>query len=245
MLQLTRQGAICLAPSWGPDAKSLVYTSFHGGFPDVYRIDLRNNRRTRIAGYPGLNAGAKISPDGGCMVLTLSKDGNPELYIMHLRSRRLTRLTRTRRAAEASPAWSPDGKRIVFVSDKSGSPQLYVVARSGGEQRRVTFRGSENVAPDWGPDGRIAYSSRRGGRYHICVLDPSGRAQPEQFTHDSADHEDPAWAPDGRHIVYVRTVRYSSELYVLDTLGDDEIRLTAVQGDWYSPAWSPSTIKRP
>jgi Tol biopolymer transport system component len=100
------------------------------------------------------------------------------------------------------------------------------------------MRGSENVSPDWGPDGRIAFSSRRDGRYHICTIDPStGRG--EQHTGDNADHEEPSWARDARHIVYVRTVVYHADLYVLDTLGDPEVRLTTFQGDWYSPAWSP------
>lgn len=237
-IQVTKDGAICLAPAWSPDARALVYTSFHGGFPDVYMIDLATNARKRIAGYPGLNAGADISPDGRNMVLTLSKDGNPDLYVMNLRTRRLTRLTRTRYAAEASPSWSPDGKQIVFVSDKSGSPQLYVTGRGGGKQQRITFRGSENVAPDWGPDGRIVCSSRRQGRYHICVIDPVTRRE-RQLTTEHADHEDPSWAPDGRHIVYSRTAGYHSDLHVLDTMGDPTVRLTTLHGEWYSPAWSP------
>jgi len=238
LVQVTRQGAVCLAPAWSPDADYVVYTSFHKGYPDIYRIDLASRRRTRTVGYPGLNTGACISRDGRNMALTLSKDGNPELYVLDLRGGRVTRLTNTRGAAEASPSWSPDGKQIVYVSDSSGSPQLYIISRAGGQPRRISFRGNENVAPDWGPDGRIAYSSRRGGRYQICVLDPASR-DPVQLTSDYVDHEDPSWAPDGRHIVYARTARYESSLYILDTLGDGEIRLTTMKGDWYSPAWSP------
>lgn len=238
MMNITRKGAVCLSPNWGPEGSSLVYTSFHRGFPDVYRIDLLRKKLGQLAGFPGLNAGADISPDGRRMVLTLSKDGNPDLYVMDLKTRRLTRITRTRHGAEASPSWSPDGRQVVFVSDKSGSPQLYVVGAQGGDPRRVTYRGSENVAPDWGPDGRIVYSSRRGGRYQICMIVPGQRAE-EPLTQDFVDHEDPCWAPDGRHIVYVQTVRYHSDLYILDTKERRAVRLTTLQGDWYSPAWSP------
>ena len=236
-LRITRSGAVCLSPNWSPDTERIYYTSFHGGFPDVYMIDLRTYQRQRVAGNPGLNAGACISPDGSTMALTLSKDGNPELYVQSLRSGRLTRLTSTRHAAEASPSWSPDGRSIVFVSDTSGSPQLYVMQRDGGRQSRLTLRGQENVAPDWGADGRIAYSSRRGGRYQICVMDPEDRGE-VQLTTGGVDFEDPSWAPDGRHIVCSRTSGYRADLYILDTLGDAPLRLTTVEGDWYSPAWS-------
>jgi len=238
IVQLTRDGAPCLSPTWGPNAQNIFYTSFYRGFPDVYKIELETGRRSKVAAYPGINAGADISPNGKLMALTLSKDGNPELYIRNLSSGKLTRLTRTKNAAEASPTWSPDGRKIAFVSDSTGSPQVYTVDRSGGKPKRITFRGNENVSPDWGTDGRIAYSSRRSGRYHICILDPKNRKE-VQITSDYVDHEQPSWAPDARHIVYARTEGYRSAVYVLDTMGDAQVRLTQFKGDWYSPDWSP------
>jgi TolB protein len=238
MRQLTRDGSPCLGPSWSPTGAFLVYTSFRSGYPDVYMIGLSTLSRTQVASYPGLNSGGDVSPDGRRVVLTLSKDGNPDLYVLEVGSRRATRLTRTRFAAEASASWSPDGNSVVFVSDQSGSPQLYEVSSAGAGYRRLTFRGSENVAPDWGPDGRIAYSSKREGKYHVCVMNAGGGGE-IQLTREYADFEDPSWAPDGRHIVCSRTVDYRSDLCILDTMGDPPIRLTTTAGDWYCPAWSP------
>ena len=60
----------------------------------------------------------------------------------------------------------------------------------------------------------------------------------EQLTYDWVDHEDPSWAPDGRHIVCSQTSNFHSDLYILDTLGDPPLRLTTIQGEWYSPDWS-------
>ncbi|MBN1557200.1 MAG: PD40 domain-containing protein, partial [Lentisphaerae bacterium] len=238
MRRVTRDRAVCLSPAWTPDAQALVYTSFHRGFPDVYRIDLQSGSRVRLAGFPGLNAAADVSPDGRAIALTLSKDGNPELYVMDLRSRYLSRQTRTRYAAEASPSWSPDGNRIVFVSDRSGSPQLYIMRRDGGPHERLSYRGTENVSPDWGPHGEIAFTSRRDGRYNVYVIDPATRAE-RAVGGTGADFEDPSWAPDGRHLVCTRTAAHHTEVYILDTLGDPPLRLTALAGEWHFPAWSP------
>ena len=237
LVQLTKDGKISLAPKWGPDGNTIVYTSYLKGYPDVYSIDLSTGSRSRLAGYPGLNTGADISPNGREVALILSKDGNPELYVKKLRDGQLTRLTNTPRAAEASPSWSPDGNRIVFVSDQSGTPQLYVISRDGGRPVRMTSRGSENVAPDWGANGWIAYTTRVGGRYQVCVMDPNTGAA-KQVTADNADYEDPCWAPDGRHLACGRSRQYRSAIYLLDTLGDPPIALLETQGDWYSPAWS-------
>jgi TolB protein len=240
LLQLTRDNAPCMAPTWAPNGQRIVYTSFHAGFPDVYEINLATSLRTRLASFPGINSGANISPDGKEMVLVLSKDGNPDLYTITSGSKQAVRLTRTPDAAEASPSWSPDGRRIVYVSDRSGSPQLYVTDRSGQKLTRLTFRGDQNVAPDWGPNGLIAYSSRLGGRFQICVLDPA-KGTPTQLTDGGYDCEDPTWAPDGRHIAYARSSGFHSEVYILDISGDPQVRLLQLEGDWYAPSWSPNS----
>lgn len=236
--QVTRDGSISIGPSWDPQGRQVVYTSFRGGFPDVYLVDLDTGSRRVLARYPGVNIAGGFSPDGQDVALTLSKDGNPDIYIASVAGGKLTRLTTTAPAAEASPTWSPDGSQIAFVSDTSGSPHLYIMSRSGGERRRLTTRGSENVAPDWGPNGLIAYSSKRGPRYEICVIDPV-KMEDRQITTGDADYEDPSWARDGRHIVCARKANYRSAVYILDTLGDNPIPLLKITGDWFSPAWSP------
>ncbi|MBN2302374.1 MAG: PD40 domain-containing protein [Lentisphaerae bacterium] len=238
IIRITKDGVPCLSPKWGFGGDVLLYTSFANGFPDMYEIDMRTNMRRSISARPGINMGGDMSFDGRMVALILSKDGNPELYVMQRTNGRLTRLTRTQHAAEAEPSWSPDGKSIVFVSDSAGSPQLYIVKSNGGRPERPTFRGSENVSPDWGLDGRIAYSSRRGGRYHICVLDPLSGEQ-TQITRDDADYESPSWAPDSRHIVCSRTCSYHSELYILDTMRHTSVKLFSLEGECHSPSWSP------
>jgi TolB protein len=239
LTQLTHDRNVSVRPRWGPTSKQLTYTAYLQRFPDVFLVDLDSGQRTAVANYSGLNSGGVLSPDGQDMAVVLSKDGNPELYIKNLRSGRLTRLTNTPRANEASPSWSPDGRQIVYVSDQAGRPQLYIISRDGGAPRRVTSRGSENVAPDWGPNGLIAFASRVGGRYQIAIMDPQTEQVRYLDTPDYADYEDPSWAPNGRHIVCARRENYRSSIYVLDTMGDAPLRLTHQSGDWYSPAWSP------
>ena len=238
LTQLTRDNSIVVGPNWGPDGNSLLYTSFLRGFPDVYTLNLRSGRRKSLSSYGGLNTGAALSPNGKELALILSKDGNPELYIQNIRGGKPVRMTATLRATEASPSWSPDGQSLVFVSDQSGTPQLYTINRTGGSARRLSTRGRENVAPDWGPNGLIACSSREGGRYSIAIIHPS-TGETRHLPTDGADYEDPSWAPDGRHLVATRTVRYQSELYLLDTVNDPPVALLRGGGNWISPAWSP------
>ncbi|AKJ65106.1 DPP IV N-terminal domain-containing protein [Kiritimatiella glycovorans] len=237
--RITRDGAICVAPNWGPRASRLVYTSYARDFPDIHLLELASGRRRVIASYGGLNTGADLAPDGRHIALILSKDGNPDLYVKDMKSGALRRLTRTANAAEASPSWSPDGKHLVYVSDHSGRPHLYIIPARGGRPRRFTSMGTENVAPDWGEYGWIAWSSRRGGRYRIALANPSTGERREAGPADGADYEEPSWARDGRHIVCTRTSGYRSALYRLDTVTGRSIPLVTISGDWYTPAWSP------
>lgn len=238
LTQLTADKTLNLYPKWGPDAKTFVYTSFRSGFPDVYLVEMDGGRRKCVANYRGLNSAAAISPAGGEMALTLSKDGTPNLYVKDLNSGRVTRLTRSRNV-DASPCWSPDGRQLVYVSDQAGSPNLYIIDRSGGEPARVTSRGSQNVDPDWGANGYIVYSSLINRRFQIMVLNPK-TLETTQLTDGDANHEDPSWAPDGRHIVFTLTRNYRAEIFIVDTMTRSSICLAPSKGEnWESPSWSP------
>jgi len=231
--QITKDRSIAVAPRWAPNGKAIVYTSYKRGYPSVFLT----GRAKPLSSYRGLNTGGAISPDGHSMAVILSVSGNPELYVISLRTGAVKRMTRTRRGNEASPCWSPDGSKIAFVSDTSGSPQIYIISKSGGRVKRLSSGGSENVAPDWGKNG-IVYSTRQGGRYKIAIADPV-RKKLKVLQTDWADYEDPSWAPDQRHIVCSRTLKYHSSIYLLDTVKDSPVRLIKASGDWFSPACSP------
>jgi len=237
MSQLTQDGVPSFRPAWDPTGSALYYTSFLRGFPDVYRIDLGVNRRVVVSREAGINAGASVSPDGRALALVLSREGNPEVYIRTLSDGRLERLTHTPHHAEASPVWSPDGRQLAFVSDMQGGPHVFIVPREGGRPQRVSLRGSQNVSPHWGSDGRIVYSSRRLGRFQLVAYDPVSGTE-TQLTDAPVDHENPCWGRDGRHLVYARREGRISSLYLLDTHTGSQIRLTTKPGDWYFPAWS-------
>lgn len=242
--QLTRDKAyVVVRPRWTPDGKGILYTSDHKGFSDIYEIDLATSHRKVVVSMPGSNVGSSLSPDGSTLAFCASRDGNPELYIARRSGGGLVRLTRTAQAAEASAAWAPDGRRIVYVSNqylstRAGQPQLFIMDMGSRKGQRLSLPGQSNESPDWGPDGRIVFASRRSGFYQICIYNPQTGEQ-TQLTSEGVNSEDPSWAPDGRHIVCSRTFGGQAGVYILDTLGDPPIRLTKSGADWYSPDWAP------
>jgi TolB protein len=233
LMQITHDNVAAVGPRWAPNGRDIYYTSFIQGYPAVNRIATGGGRST-LAAFKGLNTGAAISPDGSRAAIILSYQGNPELYVLSLSAGRLIRLTQTVHGAEASPCWSPDGRSIVYVSDITKTPQLYVLDVASRQSRRLTYKGSENVNPDWSAKGKIVYATKRGGGYQIAVVDPRAGEGSCELLAQPGDYEHPSWAADGRHVI----CSSRSTLYILDTLGDPAVRLINIAGNWMSPDWS-------
>ena len=64
------------------------------------------------------------------------------------------------------------------------------------------------------------------------------RTGQEEVVSSGPDHEDPSWAPDGRHIICSRKDGASSSLCILDTKDKSEVKLPLRPGIWRAPDWS-------
>jgi TolB protein len=235
--QLTRDGGITLSPSWSPDGRSLLYTSYKRRNPNLYSIDLFSGRETLISRRPGLNLAGSYAPDGTRIAVTIEEQGSTDIALIDVTGEVVRRLADAW-AIDVSPTWSPDGRQIAFCSNRSGNPQIYVMDVDGGEPRRITFTGNYSTAPAWSPKGdRIAFVNRALGRFDIFTVRADG-TQPRQLTVGQGDNEDPSWSPDGRYIVFSSTRTRSKKLFIMDDRGTQQVQLTAGEGDDSSPAWS-------
>ena len=236
--QVTNNQTINLSPSWSPDGRSLLYTSYKERTPSLYRFDFLSGKETKLPSNSGLNLGGRWSPHGKFIALSLERQGNVDIYLLDREGRLVRRLTQDP-GIDVSPSWSPDGDRLVFVSDRSGTPELYLLDLSGGRERRLTYTGGYNTSPRWSPKGnKIAYTGRVQGRFNIFTIDVEG-GQPQMLTSDSANNEDPSWSPDGRFIAFTSNRQGRYHLYIMQASGENQQRLTGLGGDDTNPTWSP------
>jgi len=226
--QLTRDGAISVAPALSPDGRRLAYTGYQSGYADIYLIDLDSGARRPLVKFPGTNSGAAFSPDGGRIACTVSRDGNPELYVVSL-SGGARRLTRTP-GVESSPSWSPNGGEIVYSNDDSGRPQLFRISSSGGTRQPIPTGYSYCTEPCWSPDGnKIAFTTRSGGGFSIAVKNLQTGA-----TQVLANGENPVWGANSRHVIYSAGDR----LILLDTQTGRPTPIVTGLGKVSEPTWS-------
>lgn len=234
--RVTDENTLNLSPSWGPDGRSLILTSYRDGNPDLFTIALPRGPWRRLSALRGLNLGGRWAPDGRTVAVTLEFDGNPEIALLSSDGALLRRLT-NHWAVDVSANWSPDGSQLVFCSDRSGAPQIYVMNADGSGLRRVSTLGQYNTSPAWSPAGdRIAYATRSGGRFQIVTVKIDGSDARQITTQGS--NEDPSWSPDGRYLVFSSTRRGAPRLYLSDASGANQFELTTGGGGDTSPSWS-------
>ncbi|MEK7378149.1 MAG: Tol-Pal system beta propeller repeat protein TolB, partial [Candidatus Binatota bacterium] len=144
--QITKDPTINLFPSWNPDGRSILYSTY--GYrergPGLYLFNLFTGKDTKLVSGSGLNLGGRWSPDGKFIAMTLERQGNVDIYLLDQTGKVVRRLTEDP-AIDVSPAWSPDGDRLAFVSSRSGSPQIYVMELANGKARRLTYSGGYNT----------------------------------------------------------------------------------------------------
>lgn len=234
--QLTANGEKVVGPRWKNDSV-IIYTGIVNAGPQIWEYDTVAQKRSLKWAFKGLTTGAAISPDGTKVAIILSFQGNPELYIIDIATQKWNRLTVTPMASEGCPAWSPDGKKIVYVSDESRRPQLYIIDVATKNKRRMTSKGSQNVEPDWGPDGRIAYITKRGGA-QVAIMNPDEGESSVKIVTTPGNWEKPSWSRDARNVVACR----DKALFIVDTeLVDDKPsapqNVFMANGNWINPAW--------
>lgn len=233
---LTKNGSINLNPSFSPDGRDILFTSYKRGNPDLYRRSLSSTAEIPVSSRKGLNITATWSPDGSKIALTLSKDGDAEIYTIDRDGNNPVRLT-VSPALEVYPSWSPDGKRLAFVSDRFGKPQIFVMDADGGNVRRITHAGNYNVNPRWSPKGdRIVYSRMQGGGFQIYSILVDGTGDVQLTT--VGNNENPSWSPDGRFIAFSSKRDGNEGVYVMRADGSGQTRVSQGKGAYSQPSWS-------
>jgi len=227
-------------PAWSPDGRSIGYTSWLTGFPDVVVSHLYEGRMTRPAegNIEDHNFLPAFSPDGSRIAFMSNRNGNNDIYVANVDGTGDVVQITNHPAIDFSPTWSPNGQQIAFGSDRTGSPQIYVVGADGTGTRRLTYE-TYCDRPTWSPApfNEIAFSSKTGPGHDIKVIDLA-TGDVRQLTFGLGSNESPSYSPNGRHVAFSST--RGSGLKQIFTIGRDGNGLHQVTytGNNEMPSWS-------
>jgi dipeptidyl aminopeptidase/acylaminoacyl peptidase len=98
---------------------------------------------------------------------------------------------------------------------------------------------SDAVFP--GLNGRISFSSVSGGSGDLFTIAPDGSSGWQRLTSDPADDAQSAWSPDGSRVAFRSRRDGNYEVYVMESDGSRQTRLTTTPPPMFStqPSWSP------
>ena len=231
--QLTKHNSLALAPSWSPDGKNLVFTSFLRGTPAIYLLTPQEGYLKLLWDSGGVNSSASVSPNGRTIAFASSRDGNVDIYTMPIEGGEALRLT-TARGIDTQPSWAPNGRQIAFTSTRSGSPQLYLMDADGSNVRRVSFGGLFHDESTWAYDGtRIACTTRDEGNFQIATIDAVTNER--KVISAPGNNESPCFSPEGSMIAFESDRSGKPQIYITDANGVP--RQLTTEGSNHSPTW--------
>ncbi len=211
-----------------PRADEVIFSAVGEGGRDLFTLDLKTRRVTRIAATPGYEGDPGVSPDGGSVVYAAGAPGEraDHLFLRSMDGKTVKQLT-DEDADDASPEFSPDGSSIVFVRSKgyvrgalaaSGytDPRLCVMKADGSGLREVTDPALLIAySPHFTRDGKSIYFLGQDGRYMVPA---DGSAAPEKLSEDASTV---GWvlSPDGSSMAFSRG-HYSPDYAIFTAAAD-------------------------
>ena len=202
--------------------------------PELYVMNADGGSVRRVSSGTGGYRNPSWSPDGAWLVFMR---GFGQIYRINTDGSGEQRI-----GVGFLPSLSPDGAALLYSAESTSTidADIYRISLTNHRITNLT----NNIANEWGarwsPDGTlIAFSSLRGGKTNLYVMNADG-SSPRAVTTHSRNDLSPAWSPDGARLAYASDDSGTMQLFVIDLDGTNVRQLTQGSSPSHSPAWRPN-----
>lgn len=219
---------------------------------ELYIMDFDGRRVEKLTNFNSMVISPSISHDNSKIMFSLiaakkvTSGGrtrmikNIDLKSYDLHSKRFT--TISDRPGINSGAIFGTRENIIYLTlSYTGNADIYEMNTASGAMRKVTSHYSDDVDPSLNKDGTLmSFLSNRPGRAHIYTMDPAGTEKDiKRISFVGQFNATPRFSPDGKEIVFTSWVDNGFDLYRVDSLGNNLVRLTKDFGSNEEPVFSP------
>ncbi|MEO0438804.1 MAG: S9 family peptidase [Pseudomonadota bacterium] len=237
------------SPEIAPNDESVVYRRMGFDIMDdrrrgsLWLLSRDGKQHRKLTNFEGDESQARWSPDSTriAYVRTADETNGAEIYVYWLATGTSARISQLPEAP-SELRWSPNGDAIAFTMDVAAKPA------------EIGKRPDKPEGAEWAEPPRVStrlYHEADGSGYlppafsHIFLV-PAEGGTARQLTQGDFQHYNPAWHPDGEHLVFAgnRSEDWqhdyrNDELYRIALANGEITNLTAQAGPDRDPAFSP------
>ncbi len=233
---LTKDDAYRSEPSFSPDGKSLVFSKWAQGKPELFIFDLTDKTEIPLSvkGYVPV-----WSPDGKKIAFLSDKS---ELSIYTIATKEVKALGQGF-ASGSRPAWSPDSAQLALAGTGGKDTQKgLAIYGTDGKGVRILFQGDAKN-PSWATTlgatdgGTVVFQAVNDGqgteKWDLYAVNAADGKNLKRLTKDGGQF--PVFAPDGLRIAFFN----KGAIYTVYKDGSGYAIATDLKASVQFPTWQP------
>ena len=234
--------------SYSPDGQKIIFESNRDGTWQIYIMNADGSEQVRLTTNESNNRRPAWHPNSETVLFESDRNGKMDLFTIDLADMEVRQLTGFQNAEPIFAQYSPDGESIAISLRESENKSNIVLLNKDGEIiKELTNTNFRSYYPRWSNDGTgIVYFSRKETEneddeiYRLNVETGEETRLTDWPKHNFC----PSWSNDDSKIVYVTSMEeIRPEIYVMDSDGKNQIRLTYNENGDTLPCWSPTGNK--
>jgi len=217
----------------------------------IYELDPDTLQVTPVFTSPNTISKIRVNSAGDTFAFSMKphEDALEEIITFNMETGELARLTENT-YIDVYPSWSPDDTQIAYLTWPDETLDIYLMDADGENQRLLYDSGHHDADIHW-VGNKIAFTRNsqiwimeEDGTDATRLTDPPQAGEWGEAVLPFGDY-DPRISPDGERIVFERMVDDSSphgnyDLYIIDSDGSNERRLTETGWTQGMAVWSPT-----
>lgn len=221
----------------------IYFVSDRTGHKEIWAMDYDGNNQRQVTFYKSITIMPTISPDGSKLAFTTFAKGQPGIVEIDTITGREIRFYNQQASMNATPNFTPDGKEVFYSSTAAGGKaQIYASNLDGTNFRRISVANAIQVEPKINPKNPSELAFVTGPKNQQIFRMNTEGGNVERLTNGEGEASNPAWHPDGQHLLFSWTRGYATgnfNVFLMDVATHEFDQLTSGAGKNENPNWGP------